>query len=118
MDDASGWGEHLSEWEFDELTGDLHSWAADLKGILTDILEAADGTVDFASGVSDDILGWVTEYGDDLRAIRDGTYDGHELAQTEIIPGVVPAAFTYGITQVLRHYFDEYYGSGIRAVEP
>ena len=32
------------------------------------------------------MVGWINEYGRDLRDIRDGTYDGNELAQTEIPP--------------------------------
>ena len=50
----------MSEWEFHEISGDLHSWVGDLNGVLTDIILAADGTIDFVGDVVDDIEGWNT----------------------------------------------------------
>ena len=51
----------MSEWEFQEISGDLHSWVGDLNGVLTDIiLSAAGETVGFVGDVAGDIGGSYT----------------------------------------------------------
>ena len=48
----------MSEWEFLEITGDLHSWVGDLDVFLNDIISSAvEGTLDFTGDVAADMYG-------------------------------------------------------------
>ena len=72
--------------------------------------------MEFATDVGEDMVGWLNEYGRDLVNIRDGTYDGHELAQTEF-----PLAASL-VIQAVQYYLVnawlEHHGHGSSAVEP
>ena len=64
------------------------------------------------------MVGRIAEYGGDLMDIQLGTYDGHELAQTEIPLAaslVIQAVQYYLVSSWMEHYG---HGSSAVAVEP
>ena len=72
--------------------------------------------MEFAGDVGEGMVGWINEYGRDLRDIRDGTYDGNELAQTEI--PLVASLAIQAVQYYLVNSWMEHYGWGSSHASP